>query len=133
MNIRKDIQEASDANRRYIETDSICAKCGAIINSYYEDECVLCSCGGEDFISGQIAIDIRTLLEIQLIELKIICVVNNISLGSRAKMVYGIVNKLHDVNVTEKKINETLIRKIIFRKRPTYWFVKEIEKLMYRN
>ncbi len=137
-NIRENIQKVCSEDKKYLEIDAICTKCGAIINSYYENSCVLCSCGSKEFVSGQIAIDIRTLLEIQLIELKIICVIHDISLGSRAKMIYGIVKKLHGVDsdsgtYIKKKINENLIRKVIIRKRPTYWYVKEIEKLMSRK
>lgn len=128
-------------NHHYLETDSVCTNCGAIINSYYEDKCVLCSCGGKQFVSGKVLIDIRNLLDMHLIEIKIICIMQDISLGSRYKMVNGIIRKMYTNDGNDargaygdiQKINEKLIRKMVLRNRKMFWYVSDIEKLMSKT
>lgn len=117
------LREKKNIRHRFLNIDAICTKCGCIINWYYENECVVCECGDENFISGKIVIDIRTLLVIRLNELRVICVLHDIPLGSRSRMVFGIIKKVY----SSTSIDENLIRKMILRNRKLFWYTRDIE------
>lgn len=114
-------------------TDSICLKCGTIVNSYWEDNCTTCSCGGNYFLSGKIVIDIRNLLELHLDDLKILTVTNGFSIGSRPKMVFKLINKRYPLPVNIKEIDENLFRKMILRNRKKFWYMRDIDNFLHRH
>lgn len=117
-----------NVRHHFLSTDAVCTNCGCILNGYYEDECIICSCGKDSFISGKIAMDIRTLLNIHLNDLRVICVLHDISLGSRSKMVYGIIRKVYP----STSVNEHLIRIMILKNRKMFWYTRDIESAIKR-
>lgn len=121
-----------NTKKKYLETDSICLECGAILNSYYEDKCTICSCSGTDFVSGKVGIDIRTYLGFHIEDLIGMCEINGIGTGTRAKMVLGLIKKFHSNScaIRDKRINEFFIRKIITRNKKKFWFLVDIENEM---
>ena len=127
--LRNFVDEKTD--KSYSDVDSICIKCGTIINSYWEDNCVICLCGSSNFVSDKIAIDIRKLLNKHLDDLKVICILHDIALGSRYKIVYEIIKRLYPFQCgKENKITERLIRLMVLRNRRKFWFVVDIENLV---
>lgn len=127
--LRDFVNEKTD--RRYLDIDAICINCGAIINSYWENSCVICECGSDNFVADKIAVDIRKLLDKHLEDLKVICVLHDITLGSRYKMVYGITQRLYpSMCGKDKKINEQLIRRMVLRNKRKFWFLTNIENLV---
>ena len=132
----KDVYEADkrDTKKRFLTTDAICTKCGAIINSFYDDSCIICNgdediCDHSDFIVGHQSVDLRILLDFHIEDLKALADLHGCSEGSgRTKTVAGLMKKLH-TNL-DKRINDTLIRKIILRNRKKFWFWRDIDSAM---
>ena len=119
-------EDTRNTKRRYLQTDSICSVCGAIVNSFYEDRCLVCDCGGTSFISGKIGVDLRLLLDFHIEDLKAICEIHGVRCGSRVQIIVAILKDLSNKRLLDDKINERLIRKIIIRNRKKFWFVKDI-------
>lgn len=118
------IEEDSEAKKMFLTTDGICKKCGAIINTYYENSCFLCDCGGKSFITGKISVEIRELLEYNIEYLRTLCDMYDIGQGSRSRMIVKIVDYINHNN----KIDERLIKMIITRNNAKKnWFVSSIE------
>lgn len=122
------LRKESNIRHHFLNTDAICTKCGCILNGYYEDKCVICSCGEDNFISGKIVMDIRTLLNIRLNDLRVICVLHDISLGSRSRMVFGIIKKVYP----STSVNEHLIRIMILKNGKMFWYTRDIETSIKR-
>ncbi len=132
----KDVYDNSkrDTKKRFLVTDSICVTCGAIINSNYEKDCIICDdghkiCDHNDFITGRQSVDLRILLDFHIDDLKALAELNGCSEGSgRTKIVSGLMKKLH--SNLDNRIDEILIRKIILRNRKRFWFWKDIDSEM---
>ncbi len=132
----KDVYDADkrDTKKRFLTTDAICTKCGVIINSNYEDECVICNdpqdkCDHSEFITGHQSVNLRILLDFPIDDLRALAELHGCSEGSgRTKTVAGIMKKLH--NDLDARINDTLIRKIVLRNRKKFWFWRDIESEM---
>lgn len=115
---------------RFLETDAICKQCGAVINGYYETSCIVCSCGGDNFVSGRVCIDIRILLNVRLYELKVISLINRLPLGSRSRMTYQIIKKRYSNNIN---FDESLIKNMIRSNKKSYWYIKNIKNALDRR
>lgn len=136
----KDVAEEDKRSsiRRFLETDSICIVCGAIINTYWEDKCIICNCGEtrtDNFITGKVGINLRLLLRFHIEELRAISEMHGVSTGKRAKMVVGILRDMEENRFSRRfdnRIDEWLVIKIIARNRRCFWFVKDIENAMVK-
>lgn len=134
----KDIQEEDtrDSKKRYLETDGICIECGTITNNYYNDNCLICKCKSREFISGRISIDIRHILDIHIQELRVICEFEGLSTGSRSQMTINLIRKIYpqlSTNPKYKKVDDTLIRKIIIRNRKKFYYIIDLEDMITKN
>ncbi len=133
----KDVYDVDKRNTKktFLLTDSICATCGAIINSNYMEDCVICDdrheiCEHKDFITGRQSVDLRILLDFHIEDLKALAELHGCSEGGgRTKTVAGLMKKLY-ANLLDKRINDTLIRKIVLRNRKKFWFWKDIDSAM---
>ncbi len=126
-------EDKRNSIRRYLQTDSVCSICGAIVNSFYEDRCLVCDCGGTSFISGKTGVNLRVLLDFHLEELRGLCEIHGVRYGGRAQMVIRVLRKIDRVGkVDDNRIDEMLIRKIIIRNRKRFWFVKDIDDAVSR-
>lgn len=134
----KDVYDADRRNskKRFLTTDAICTKCGAITNSCYEDACVICDevieiCDHSEFITGHQSVSLRILLNFRIEDLKALAELHGCAEGSgRAKAVAGLMKKLH-TNL-DKRINDILIRKIILRNRKKFWFWKDLDEAVIK-
>ena len=133
----KDVYEVDKRNTRktFLKTDAICTVCGAIINSNYVNDCVICddgndSCDHKDFITGRQSVDLRILLDFHIEDLKALAELHGCSEGGgRTKTVAGLMKKLYS-NLLDKRINDVLIKKIVLRNRKKFWFWRDIEGAM---
>lgn len=125
-------KDKRNTKKRFLITDGICLKCGAIVNYNYEKRCILC-CGSNEFLVGEQSKVLRELLELHIDELKYICKIKKLATGSRIKMVSEIFKKIFPklVNIDER-IDYNLIRKIIIRNRKRFWFVTDIENAIFK-
>jgi hypothetical protein len=127
--------EKRDTKKRFLTTDAICAVCGTIINSNYEDDCFICddgdkTCDHHDFITGRQSVDLRILLDFRIEDLKALAELHGCSDGGgRTKTVAGLMKKLY-ANLLDTRINDVLIRKIVMRNRKKFWFWKDIDSAM---
>ncbi len=116
-----------NTKRRFLPTDGICLHCAAIINSVYEEQCIICDCGSNNFITGFISIQIRSLLNLEIYDLEALNELRGYGTGSRPKMVINILKS------SNKKINEELIRKIIIRNRKKFFYMKNIDNIITKT
>jgi hypothetical protein len=82
-------------------------------------------CNHEDVIIGRQSVDLRILLDFNMEDLKALCELHGCSEGGRGKMVVNIMNQLYPS--LDKRINENLVRKMMFRNRKKFRFWKDIE------
>ncbi len=117
-----------NSKRRYLTTDGICLRCGCIVNYCYEKRCVLC-CGSEEFLVGEHGQVLRELLELDIEQIKIACELRGIGRsGYRVKMTLELFKLIFPkLTKIDKRIDEMFVRKIIYRNRKKFWFVKDIE------
>lgn len=118
-----------NTKKRYLVTDGVCFKCGAIINYVYESRCILC-CGSDEFLVGESSTVLRELLELDIEQLRLVCQLRGVSSGSvsRPKMTLELFRRIFPkLTKIDERINENLIRKIIYRNRRRFWYVKNIE------
>jgi len=135
----KDVYDVDkrDTKKRFLTTDSICAVCGTIINSNYEEDCIICddthkTCDHKDFITGRQSVDLRILLDFHIEDLKALAELHGCAEGGgRTKTVAGLMKKLY-ANLLDKRINDGLIRKIVLRNRKKFWFWRDIDSAMSR-
>lgn len=127
-------EDLRNSRRRFLQTDSICSICGAICNSIYEERCLICDCGSTSFISGDIGVNLRLLLNFHYEDLRALCEIHGVIYGNRAGMVVRILKELSNERLVEFdiRINEELIRRIIKRNHKKFWFIKDIEDAVYR-
>jgi len=120
--------------KRYLKTDAICTKCGVIFNSYYEDDCVICYdedkercnlCDHSEFVIGEQCVYLRNLLDMHIEELGIVNAIYGYLNSNRNRMTINIMKKVY--LKLDKKINESLIKKIIYRNRRRFWYMRDIE------
>lgn len=128
--------EKRDTKKRFLTTDAICTKCGVIINSNYEDKCMICGpkdvCDHSEFITGRQSIDLRILLDFRIEDLKALAELHGCAEGGgRTKTVAGLMKKLY-ANILDKRIDDVLIRKIVLRNRKKFWFWRDIDDAMYK-
>jgi hypothetical protein len=119
--------------KRYLESDAICCICGAIVNGYWERDCIMChNCGGDNFIIGKVSVDVRLLLSFHIEELRNLCIMQGVNAGTRAQMVVRILTCFYNNNFIrlDKRIDEILVRKIITRNKKRFWFVEDIDNAM---
>lgn len=84
------------------------------------------TCDHKDFIVGRQSVDLRVLLDFHIEDLKALCDIHGCSEGgSRGKMVINILKQLYPL--LDKRINENLVRKMIFRNRKKFRFWRDIE------
>ena len=133
----KDVYDTDkrDTKKMFLTTDAICTDCGAIINSNYDDSCIICEddtqtpCNHSDFITGNQSVSLRILLDFHIEDLKALAELHGCSNGSsRTKAVAGIMKKLY--KDLDDRINDTLIRKVIVRNRKKFWFWKDTDAEM---
>lgn len=130
--VKIDKDKKRNSKKRYLVTDGICFKCGAIVNYEWEKACILC-CGSEDFLVGEYGKVLRELLELHIEQLKTICEIRKLSIGSRPKMVFELFKMIFPKLVRiDERINDDLIRKIIIRNRRKFWYIADIEDEMYK-
>jgi len=128
----KNKDKKRNSKKRYLVTDGICFKCGAIVNYEWEKACFLC-CGSEEFLVGEYGMVLRELLELNIEQLRIICEIKNTNIGSRPKMVFGLFKTIFPkLTKIDERVDENLIRKIIIRNRRKFWYVKNIEDAMFK-
>lgn len=133
----RDVYDVDKRNTKktFLATDAICTVCGAIINSNYVEDCVICddshnSCDHKDFITGRQSVDLRILLDFHIEDLKALAELHGCSEGGgRTKTVAGLMKKLYS-NLLDKRINDVLIRKIVLRNRKKFWFWRDIDSAM---
>ena len=120
--------------RRYLETDMICIKCGIIFNGYYEDDCVICyedkerdeKCNHDEFVTGDKVVYLRYLLDMHIDELCIVNAMCGYSNSNKNRMTINIMkNTYHKL---DKKINEDLVKKITYRNKRRFWYVKDVKR-----
>lgn len=128
-------EDTRNTKKKFLPTDAICIKCGVIFNSYWEDQCLICYdiekdrkdvCDHMEFLVGKQSVDIRTLLDFHLEDLRAICDLNGLSIKSRAEMTYDILKKWNPS--LDRRINYNLIRMIIRRNGKRFWYIRDIEK-----
>jgi hypothetical protein len=132
--LKKEEEEEKDkrnTKKRFLLTDGVCLTCGCINNTVYDKECVVCycKCGNSEFIYGKISVDLRKLLDFKIDELRDLCEIRELSMGTRAKMT---VSLLRDFNYKkgykfDERVNEFLIRKILKRNKRKFRFTVDIE------
>lgn len=133
----KDVYKADTRNTKktLLPTDAICIRCGVIFNSTYEDKCVICEddeivCTHSEFISGRESVDLRILLDYHIDDLRALCEIHGCPSGSRSEMTICILKKLH--SSLDKRIDNTLIRKMIKRNHKRFRFWRDIEDAITR-
>lgn len=134
--------DTRNTKKTFLLTDFICIDCGAIFNSVYEDECILCDegdqiakayshkdnrpmCNHINFITSKQSVDIRILLNFSAEDVIALCELHGCSTGSRAKMTANIMKKIYPY--LDERIDEMLIRKIIKRNSRRFWYIKDID------
>lgn len=134
----KDVYDVEKRNTKktFLATDAICSSCGAIINSNYVEDCIICDdghdCDHKDFITGRQSVDLRMLLDFRIEDLKALAELHGCAEGGgRTKTVAGLMKKLYS-NLLDKRINDILIRKIVLRNRKKFWFWRDIDAAMGR-
>ena len=115
-----------NSKKRYLVTDRICTKCCAINNIYYENHCVICRCGSEEFISGRISKDIRILLNFGVDELRMIAELEGVSGSTKIVITRNLIRKIYPNHIHINKVSHDLIRKIMRRSKKKCWYLKEI-------
>lgn len=130
LRVKKD--DKRNSKRRYLTTDGICFRCGCIVNYSYEKMCILC-CGSREFLVGEHGRVLRELLELNIEQLKTICELRGISsAGYRVKMTSELFKLIFPkLSRVDERINESFIRKIIYRNRKRFWYIKDIEDAIY--
>ncbi len=126
INVDKDSKR--NTKKRYLTTDGICFRCGCIVNYEWEKMCLLC-CGSDEFLVGEHGRVLRELLELDIEQLKIACELRGVSRsGYRVKMTLELFKLIFPkLSGRDNRINELFIRKIIYRNRRRFWYVKDIE------
>ena len=121
-----------NTKRRYLVTDGICFRCGAIINYSYQKRCILC-CGSNEFLVGEQSTVLRDLLELDIEQLRTFCELRGISgSGSRTKLTLDLFVRIFPkLTKVDNRINELFIRKIIYRNRRRFWYIANIESAIY--
>lgn len=131
--VRVDKDNKRNTKKRFLVTDGICLRCAAIVNYKWEKRCILC-CGSEEFLVGESSRVLRGLLELDIELLKTACEVRCISRsGSRTKMTLELFKVIFPrLSSIDKRIDESLITKIITRNRKRFWYVRDIESAMIK-
>lgn len=119
-----------DSKKRFLPTDFICVKCGVILNSNYEEDCLICdsACEHGEFITGEQSVGLRVLLDFHIEDLKALSELHGVTEGTRNRMVMNIMKKLFPV--LDKRIDDLLIRKIMTRNRKKFRYWRDIESAM---
>ena len=119
-----------NTKKMFLVTDGICFRCGCIVNYKWEKACLLC-CGYNEFLIGEYGHVLRELLELDIEQLRLACQLRGVSgsgSGSRTKMTLELFRRIFPkLSRIDERINENLIRKIIYRNRRRFWYVKNIE------
>ena len=123
-------------NRRlYLEGDFICINCGVIFNSCYQENCMVCKvhdyvheCGCNEYVTGKLSISIRSILDFHIQDLKALNSIYGYNNSSRSQMVINIISSIYP-NL-DKRINKTLIKKIILRNHKKFSFLRDIDAAM---
>lgn len=130
----KDVRKIINTKKRFLPRDGICIRCAAIINSVYENQCIICDCGSNNFIIGNLSIQIRSLLNLEIYDLEALNELRGYSAGSRSKMVINILRSSHTLDsLNNKGINEELIRKIILRNRKKFFYMKNLDNIIRKT
>ncbi len=87
-------------------------------------------CNHKEFIFGRQSVSLRILLDYSIEDLRALSEIHGCAEGSRSKMVVGIMKKLH--SPLDKRIDESLIRKMIKRNNKKFRFWKNIEDAITR-
>lgn len=128
IKVKKD--DKRNTRRRYLTTDAICFKCAAIVNYVYEKRCILC-CGSEEFLVGESSIVLRELLELDIEQVRVACELRGISgsgYGPRIKLTLELFKLIFPrLTGIDKRINESLIRNIIYRNKKRFRYIANIE------
>lgn len=126
-------EDKRNSRWRYLETDAVCVSCGCINNHHYYDTCVICrcKCGNSLFIYGKLSIDLRLLLDLKIEEIKDLCEMRGLYLGSRASMIVRILKHFHKGRFDER-INEQLIKKIMMRNKRKFKFAVDIDNAVQK-
>lgn len=127
-------EDTRNTKKRFLDSDCICLDCGAINNGVYENSCVICSCKGSSFITGDIGVDLRLLLNMNMEELKAIAYIRDINVSNRIGIILEVLKIYHPEIKGEikgnKRIDKLLIRKIIVRNRRRLWYWKDIDSFI---
>lgn len=131
IRIDKDIKR--NTKKRFLVTDGICFRCGAIVNYKWEKACLLC-CGSREFLVGESSQALRDLLELDIEKLKTFCELRGVSgyrSGSRVKLTLELFRLIFPkLTKVDNRINESLIQKIIYRNRKRFWYIADIESVI---
>ena len=126
---------SSRAIKKYLRTDAICVKCGAIFNNFYEDDCIICDdnehdkfCDHSEFVTGRQCVDLRNMLDLQLEELSFINSLQGYTNSSRNRMVINVLKNKY--KILDKRIDKSLIKKVIRRNKRKFWYMKNVESDM---
>lgn len=133
-----------NTKKTLLPIDAICTECGIIFNSYYEESCILCddkrmigytdktedACGHKEFIVGKQSVDLRILLDFHIEDLRALCEIHGCQGGSRGKMAINIMKRLYPS--LDKRIDESLVRKMIKRNSRRFRFWRDIEDAITR-
>lgn len=123
-----------NSKRRFLPTDGICLHCAAIINNVYENQCIICDCGNNNFITGNPSIQIRSLLNLEIYDLEALNELRGYSVSSRPRMIINILKSSYSLNsLNNRRINEELIRKIIIRNRKKFFYMKNIDDIITKT
>lgn len=115
-----------DSNNRLIERVEKARQYVKKVDSHTED-----ICDHRDFIVGRQGVDLRILLDFHMEDLRALCEIHGCSEGgSRGKMVINILRQLYPA--LDNRINESLVRKMIFRNRKRFRFWRDIEDAVGR-
>ena len=132
----KDVEKEDKRNTRstFLESDAICVRCGAISNGYWEDSCVICQCGSEDFVTGRVGVSLRLLMRFHMAELDALAEIHGTGKGSRTKTVIGLLRRFERIEKRkfDERIDEDLVRKILARNKKCFWFIRDIANAMER-
>jgi len=125
-----------NSKKSFLDIDHICLTCGAIINLYWADDCIVCDCKPRNFVPSKISKDIRLILEMPIEELKLISDLEGLPANSsRVKLTINLLRKIHPIlkNPNHSNIDEILIRKVILRNHRKFSYMKDIEDLVKRK
>jgi hypothetical protein len=120
-------EDKRNSKWRYLETDAVCVICGCINNHRYYDSCIICKCkcGNSEFIHGKLSIDLRLLMDFHIEELKSLCEIRGIGVGTRSGMVVRLLKQFY-MERFDERINEQLIKKIMVRNKKKFRFAIDI-------